>query len=811
MKREKTELEPGSTQTASPLRYHPDVAVGLSREQVAQRMESGLGNVAVKPQEKTVGSIIKSNLFTYYNLVFAVLTVLLIAAESFRSLTFLPVVVANLLIGIVQEIRAKRTLDALTMLNAPRARVVREGKQEEIPAQELVLDDIVLFRSGDQICADAVVLEGSAAVNEALLTGESDELRKEPGDTLMSGSFVVSGECYARLDRVGADSYISRLTLEAKAMDRKQRSEMLRVLDKLVGVLGILIVPMGVLLFVQQFVLAGAPFRESIVSMVAAVIGMIPEGLYLLASVALVVSVMRLASQKVLVHDMKCIEALARVDVLCVDKTGTITENEMQVSGVIPLAGFDPSQGRGLKSCIGSLVAAMPEGNVTMQALKRYFKTPADGAARSVVPFSSAYKYCAAVYEEESDVLGAPEFVLREDYEEIRGLVESYSADGYRVLVFGKYDGTPDGQALTGKVTPMGLILLENPIRRDAPETFRYFADQGVTVKVISGDNPLTVSQIALEAGIAGAERCVDASTLDTEEALREAATQYTVFGRVTPEQKRQLVHALQDAGHTVGMTGDGVNDVLALKDADCSVAMASGCDAAAQVSQLVLLESDFSAMPSVVLEGRRVVNNIQRSASLFLVKNIFSFLMAVFSACFALNYPLEPSQMSLISMFTIGIPGFFLALQPNSDSIQGRFLQNVLRKALPAGLTDFVVVGALVIFGHVFGVDEGDISTACTMLLAIVGFMILYHISKPMNPLRWCILEGSIVGLLVCSIWLGDIFGIQHMSVRCVMLFCVFAIVTEPMLRYSILAVEKLDRLAREHFSLKKWFHRQK
>ena len=809
MKRKKTELEPGRAETASPVRYHPEVAVGLSREQVAQRMESGLGNEAVKPQEKTVGSIIKSNLFTYYNLVFAVLTVLLIAAESFRSLTFLPVVVANLLIGIVQEIRAKRTLDALTMLNAPRARVVREGKQEEIPAQELVLDDIVLFRSGDQICADAVVLEGSAAVNEALLTGESDELRKEPGDTLMSGSFVVSGECYARLDRVGADSYISRLTLEAKAMDRKQRSEMLRVLDKLVGVLGILIVPMGVLLFVQQFVLAGAPFRESIVSMVAAVIGMIPEGLYLLASVALVVSVMRLASQKVLVHDMKCIEALARVDVLCVDKTGTITENEMQVSGVIPLAGFDPSQGRGLKSCIGSLVAAMPEGNVTMQALKRYFKTPADGAARSVVPFSSAYKYCAAVYEEESDVLGAPEFVLREDYEEIRGLVESYSADGYRVLVFGKYDGTPDGQALTGKVTPMGLILLENPIRRDAPETFRYFADQGVTVKVISGDNPLTVSQIALEAGIAGAERCVDASTLDTEEALREAATQYTVFGRVTPEQKRQLVHALQDAGHTVGMTGDGVNDVLALKDADCSVAMASGCDAAAQVSQLVLLESDFSAMPSVVAEGRRVVNNIQRSASLFLVKNIFSFLMAVFSACFALSYPLEPSQMSLISMFTIGIPGFFLALQPNSDAIQGRFLPNVLRKALPAGLTDFVVVGALVIFGHVFGVDEGDISTACTMLLAIVGFMILYHISKPMNPLRWCILEGSIVGLLVCSIWLGDIFGIQHMSVRCVMLFCVFAIVTEPVLRYSILAVEKLDRLARERFSLKKWLRR--
>ena len=793
MKKKQAPAQSSQATEDSVVRYHPDIATGLSEDQVRQRMQSGLGNNAVKPEAKTVGAIIKSNLFTYFNLVFAVLTVLVVAAESYRSLTFLPVVIANLLIGIVQEIRAKKVLDELTMLHAPNALAIREGKQAEIPVEELVLDDIVLFRAGDQICADAVVLEGNAAVNESLLTGEPDELQKKAGDTLMSGSFVVSGECYARLDKVGADSYISRLTLEAKAMNRKERSEMLRILDKLVGVMGILIVPIGILLFVQQYVFAGASFQSSIVSMVAAVIGMIPEGLYLLASVALVVSVMRLASQKVLVHDMKCIETLARVDVLCVDKTGTITENEMRVSGVIPLAGFDPSQGRGLKSSISSLVTAMPEGNLTMQALKQYFKTPTDKTVQSVIPFSSTYKYCAAVFEDEAYVLGAPEFVLREDYEKNRAIIESYSADGYRVVVFGKYEGVPDGQALTGQVSPMGLILLENPIRRDAPQTFQYFASQGVTVKVISGDNPLTVSQIALEAGIAGAERYIDASTLDTEEALRQAATEYTVFGRVTPEQKRQLVHALQDAGHTVGMTGDGVNDVLALKDADCSVAMASGCDAAAQVSQLVLLESDFAAMPSVVMEGRRVVNNIQRSASLFLVKNIFSFLMAIFSACFALNYPLEPSQMSLISMFTIGIPGFFLALQPNGDRIRGRFLSNVLIKALPAGLTDFLVVGALVIFGSVFGVEEADISTACTMLLAIVGFMILGHISKPMNALRWSVLGGCIVGLLVCSIWLGDVFGIAHMSLECVMLFVVFAIVTEPVLRYSTIFVERI------------------
>lgn len=774
-------------------RYQADIANGLSQEQVQERIDGGWTNKTVTAESKTVGQIVKSNLLTYFNLIFAILAILVIAAGSFRSLTFLPVVIANLFIGILQEIRAKKTLDQLTMLNAPKAEVVRNGHISEIPAEELVLDDIVIFRAGDQICADAIVLDGSVLVNEALLTGESDELRKELGDFLMSGSFVVSGECYARLERVGADSYISELTLEAKAQDQKKHSEMLRVLDRLVGIVGILIVPIGVFLFVQQYVFSDASFQSSILSMVAAVVGMIPEGLYLLASVALVVSVIRLASQKVLVHDMKCIEALARVDVLCVDKTGTITENEMQVSSVIPMEGFDPTQGVGLKAQISTLIAAMPEGNLTMQALKRYFKTPLKKNAEAVFPFSSTYKYCAAVFLDNAYVLGAPEFVLRGDYEKYRPLMESYSADGFRTVLFGRYEGTPDGQALTESVIPMGLILLTNPIRRDAPETFRYFAQQGVTIKVISGDNPLTVSQIAAEAGITGAENYVDASTLETEEALRTAAEQYTVFGRVTPEQKRLLVRALQRAGHTVGMTGDGVNDVLALKEADCSVAMASGCDAAAQVSQLVLLESDFSAMPSVVAEGRRVVNNIQRSASLFLVKNIFSFLMAVFSACFMLNYPLEPAQISLISMFTIGIPGFFLALQPNTEVIHGRFLSNVLIKALPAGLTDFLVVGALVIFGRVFGVNETDISTACTMLLAIVGFMILYHISKPLNLLRWIVWIGSGVGLLVCSIYLGDIFGITHMSMECVMLFVVFAIVTEPVLRYSTMFIERI------------------
>lgn len=776
-------------------RFNADIRYGLNSDQVNEYFENGWSNEPVEPPSKTVPEIIKSNLFTYFNLVFAVLAALLILTGSFRNLTFLPVILANLFIGIIQEIRAKNTLDKLSVLNAPKALVVREGRQFSIPAEELVLDDIVIFKAGNQICADAIVVDGEVSVNESLLTGESDEISKKPGDELMSGSFIVSGECYARLDKVGEDSYISKLTLEAKAMNSEEQSEMIRVLDKLVGVVGILIIPIGLLLFGQQFFFSGASFSKSITSMVAAVIGMIPEGLYLLASVALVVSVMRLASKKVLVHDMKCIETLARVNVLCVDKTGTITENTMEVNGEIPMDGYDSQSMAPLKQIISDFASAMSSDNITMKAMKDYFNKPSGRKAVSVSPFSSQFKYSGAAFEDGSYVLGAPEFVLREDYDNYREQIEQYSSEGYRVLVFGIYDGVIDGKALTGKVTPLGLVFLSNPIRKEAPETFKYFENQGVEIKVISGDNPVTVSQVALQAGIANADNYIDASTLTTDEAIEDAVLRYTVFGRVTPDQKRKFVRALKKAGRTVAMTGDGVNDVLALKDADCSVAMASGSDAAAQASQLVLLDSNFACMPSVVMEGRRVVNNIERSASLFLVKNIFSFLLSLFSVCFMINYPLEPSQISLISMFTIGVPAFFLALQPNKNIIQGHFLSNVLIKALPAGITDFLVVGALVVFGQVFEVGETDISTACTMLLAIVGFVILYNISKPMNALRWCVWGGCIVGLLGCSIYLGDLFAMRGMSTKCIMLFVVFAIITEPALRYSTILIEKIGR----------------
>lgn len=774
-------------------RYRPDHQTGLTAQQVQEHRMHGWTNQPVDPPSKTTKEIIQENVFTYFNLIFLVLAVLLCLVGSFRDLTFLPVIVLNTLIGIIQETRAKKVLDNLTMLNAPHAMVIRDGKKSQINAEDLVVDDIVIFEAGNQVCADAEVCAGEVQVNESLLTGESDEITKRKGDQLMSGSFIVSGQCHARLDKVGADSYISRLTLEAKAMQNTEQSEMIRSLDKLVKWVGVAIIPIGIILFIQAFVFQGEGFRSSVTSMIAAVIGMIPEGLYLLASVALAVSSIRLAQKKVLLHDMKCIETLARVNVLCVDKTGTITENTMEVQDVIPTKEYEEGELRPLSELLGDFTAAQSSDNITMEAMKRYFKIVSGKKAVAKTGFSSASKYSSVTFEEASYVLGAPEFVLKEQYENYEEAISAHASKGARVLVFGTAKEEPDGKPLKEAVTPLAYVLLANPIRQEAKETFTYFAEQGVEVKVISGDNPLTVSEVAKEAGIAGAERYVDASTLHTEEEMRAAVLNNAVFGRVTPNQKRKFVQILKEEGKTVAMTGDGVNDVLALKDADCSIAMASGSDAAAQASQLVLLESDFSCMPEVVLEGRRVVNNIQRSASLFLVKNIFSFLLSLVSFVFMFTYPLEPSQISLISMFTIGVPAFFLALEPNKNIIKGHFLTNVFLKALPAALTDVLAVGALVIFGRTFGVSSADISTAATMLLSIVGFMILYTISAPMNVLRGVILGGCIVGLLSCSIFLNDLFAITGMTTKCVMLFVVFAIATEPVLRYLTWLIGKL------------------
>lgn len=784
--------------TRNPItRYEPEPTAGLTSAEAETRIANGWDNRPVKAASKTIGDIIRENLLTYFNLIFAIIAGLLIMVGAFRDLTFLPIIIFNTLIGIVQEVRSKKVLDNLSMLNAPKVKAVRDSKITEIASELAVIDDIVLLEAGNQICADAELLTGSVQVNESLLTGEQDEITKTPGDTLMSGSFIISGSCYARLTKVGADSYISKLTLEAKAINNKEQSEMIRSLNRLVKAVGIIILPLSAILFVQNYFFHDIGLRSSVTAMVAAIIGMIPEGLYLLASVALAVSSMRLASKKVLLHDMKSIETLARVDVLCVDKTGTITENAMSVNEVIPAPGYDPGTMESLDALIGSFVYAMSADNITMEALKKHFKQGKFKPVVGKIPFSSARKYSSVTFQDLSYILGAPENVLRDDYDRYSPDILPFAEQGCRVLVFGSCEAQPGEEGLNGAVTPLAYITLSNAIRPEARDTFQYFADQGVAVKVISGDNPVTVSRVAIEAGIADADQFVDASTLRTDREIEQAILTYTVFGRVTPDQKRKFVQALKENGKTVAMTGDGVNDVLALKDADCSIAMASGSQAATQAAQLVLLDNNFSCMTSVVGEGRRVVNNIERSASLFLVKNIFSFLLAIVSLLFGFSYPLEPSQVSLISMFNIGVPAFFLALLPNKNIIKGHFLSNVVARALPAGITDVLVVSSLVLFGQIFEVNPTDISTAATLLLAIVGFMILYRICKPMNRLKWAIWGMCIAGLLGCSIFLGDLFALTGMSQKCIMLFGVFSIVTEPVLRYLSMLVEYFYTLA--------------
>lgn len=732
---------------------------GLTSAEVEERRKRGLDNREIKAPSKSVKQIVVSNLLTYFNLVFLVIAILLIVVGSYRDLTFLPIIIANTLIGVIQELRAKRVLDNLKLMNMPRVRTLRDGEEKEIGIYELAKDDIVRLGAGNQIPADAKVARGEVMVNEALLTGEAEEIRKKTGDELLSGTFVVSGECLARLERVGEESYASKLTLEAKAMRRGEQSEIIRSLNKIVKMAGVAIIPIGIVMFCQQYFGAGQDLQASVRAMVAAIIGMIPEGLFLLASVTLVISAMKLARRQVMLHDMKSIETLARVDTLCVDKTGTITEEKMRLERIVNFGKRTEAQNHEILS---KFVRAQEVDNATMMALKEGIEESSEDLdVKKVVGFSSRYKYSAVEFARETIVLGAPEFVLREGYAQHEKEIRKYSEQGYRVLVFGKYEGKLDGKKLVGKVMPYGLVLLTNAIRENAVQTFNYFYEQGVEIKVISGDNPLTVAKVAEQAGIKQSDKYVDCTKLTSEKQLREAVGKYTIFGRVTPEQKRRLIRELKTQGRTVAMTGDGVNDVLALKDADCSIAMASGSEAAVQAAQLVLLDSDFAKMPDVVREGRRVVNNLERSGSLFLVKNIFSALAALLTIIFAMRYPLTPAQVSLISMFTIGVPAFLLSQVPNTALIRGNFLRNIVLRALPGGVTDMVLVMLMAIVGRALGVSAPEIATMATILLATIGLMVLYDVSKPMTWDKKLIWGLSAGGLILSFLFLRPLFGI--------------------------------------------------
>ena len=757
---------------------HADPSLGLTEEQAAARKEAGLAAGVPSPTGKTEAQILLTHCFTFFNLIFLILAaLLLLARSSFMNMGFLLVVMVNTVIGIFQELKAKRAVDQLALVARRPVTVLRDGTKREVPPEDVVRDDIAEFKQGDQICADGILRQGALWADESLLTGEADSVEKHPGDTLHSGSVVVSGRGLAELTAVGDASEAAQLSRQAKAHPRARKSGMMRSLDRLILFIGIALVPIGIILFYQEYRVLSLGLRESAEGTVAALTGMIPEGLYLLTSVALAVSTRKLSKKRVLVQDWNCIEALARVDVLCVDKTGTITEPTMEVENLIPLTELPPEH---LQDMLTAMYGTAEPDNATAKAMAELFSGETALRCTKRIPFSPETKWSGCTFDSgQSLVVGAPEYILGSRFGELQEEIFAWTDQGYRVLLAAEY-GSPlaFGKLQEEALTPLALILLNSPLRPGAKETFAYFAQQGVSIRVISGDSPATASRIALDAGIPGAENYIDASTLQTDADFRKAAD-CTVFGRVTPEQKKKLVAALQKQGHTVAMTGDGVNDLLAMKQADCSIAMASGAQAASQLASLVLLDSQFPAMPDIVNEGRRVINNIQRAATLFLVKNIFSLFLSVITLFTSWPYPLEPIHLTVISALTIGLPSFLLTLEPRYDRIRGHFLRGVLRRAFPGGLTNVFVVLVCQAFRQVFGINGDHCSTVCAAILAMVGLMVLFQVCKPFDRFRKFLWAGMALGLVVCFTLLGNILSLSSGSVEARLLMMTLLLMT--------------------------------
>lgn len=770
-----------------------NVLRGLSSDEVNYRISRGLINTPVKSGTRTIREIIHENVFTFFNLIFVVLAIMVITAGYYTDMTFLVVAAANTAIGIVQEVRSKKAVDRLTILAEHNVEVLRDGKWQKIPSGMLVRDDVIIIEEGAQIPSDGVVVQGSVKANEALITGEEADVDKEVGDTLHSGSVCTAGRCMVRLTAVGKESYAAQLTSEATTGVKIAKSDMMKSLDKLIRMIGIALIPIGILLFINEYMVLHQGYNETVRSVVAGLIGMIPEGLYLLTSVALAASVLRLSKKRVLVRDLDCVETLARIDTLCVDKTGTITEPGMNVEKMVILD--DKVDEHMMHIAISAYARSFAVQNETGKAIARYFYEEPGWHPRKVVPFSSTTKYSSVSFAEFGTlVVGAPQFVMQERYEEISAVVHPYVGQGKRVVLVAGYGGNAEKGIRAKDVVPLALLVLTNNIRRNAKETFAYFHKQGVNIKVISGDDPETVSQIARLVEIEGAEKYIDASKLRDEE-LDEAMENYTVFGRTTPEMKKKMVLALQNRGHYVAMTGDGVNDVLALKEADCGIAMASGTEAASQIAQLVLLDSDFSAVPSIVLEGRRVINNIGRSARLFLSKNIFSFFLSVFCVILQLSYPLVPLQLSFVSALTIGIPGFFLAMQPNDGRVSGHFISTVLYYAFPGGLCNFLIVGSLNAYGYWFHLTEMEISTLAVSLAFATGLVILYNACRPLNKFRGAILCSMAlpgIGALLIFDWL---LGVYPLSKDAWIVFGVLLALIIPLMKFIQLLIRFANR----------------
>lgn len=730
---------------------------GLTDEQVNERIEQGKVNADENPNTRTYKQIVRENTLTFFNFLNLVLLILVLMVGSYKNAFFVGIIIINTLIGIAQEIRAKKTIDKLAILTAKKSIVIREGKKWTVPTEDLVLDDLVCLKTGDQVPADAKVLEGSVEVNESLLTGESDNLPKNVGDELFSGSFVTSGEACCQIIHVGKDNYAAQITSEAKEFKR-HNSELKNSLNAILKVISIIIVPLGALLFYKQYYVVGNTFKDSIVSMVAGVLGMIPEGLVLLTSVALTLGALVLANKKTLVQELYCIETLARVDTLCLDKTGTITEGTMCVERVepwseasenkdideIPTEDEDEPDLHEIENMMANLMYVLNDQNATIDALRKRFPAKSSMTLEHIVPFSSDRKYSGAVFEDNGTYLmGAAQFLFPEGREDILDVCQNYAEEGLRVLVLAHSTQMAEGTELPENLEPAALLLLTDVIREEAPDTLQFFDSQEVDLKVISGDDPVTVSAIAKRAGLKNAENYVDATTLETEEQLEEAVAKYSVFGRVTPQQKKEMVQALQKQGHTVAMTGDGVNDVLALKEADCSIAMAQGSDAAKNIANVVLLDSNFASMPHIVNQGRRVVNNIRTAASMFLIKTMFSVMLSLLTIFFGNAYPFEPIQMSLISACAVGIPTFLLAQENNYDKIDHTFLRHVFLNAFPAALTITSCVFAVMLVCQNVYHSNDMLSTACVLVTGWNYMAALKTVYAPLNTYRKVIIYG--------------------------------------------------------------------
>ena len=740
---------------------------GLTDEQVNERIAEGKVNADENPNTRTYKQIVRENTLTFFNFLNLVLLVLVLMVGSYKNAFFVCIIIINTLIGIAQEIRAKKTIDKLAILTARKSVVIREGQKWTVPTEELVLDDVVCLKTGDQVPADACILEGSLEVNESLLTGESDNLPKSEGDELFSGSFVTSGEACCQIIHVGKDNYAAQITSEAKEFKR-HNSELKNSLNAILKVISIIIVPLGALLFYKQYYIVGDTFRDSVVSMVAGVLGMIPEGLVLLTSVALTLGALVLANKKTLVQELYCIETLARVDTLCLDKTGTITEGTMCVERVEPYVSTgrvetaatepesaespeaeeqvqtDPAFTDDIDTIMGNMMYVLKDQNATIDALRKRFPAKQDMTLEHVIPFSSDRKYSGAVFEEKGTYLmGAAQFLFPEDNEELTEKCQAYAEEGLRVLVLAHSSQNAEGTELPEGLEPLALMLLTDVIREEAPDTLAFFDSQEVDLKVISGDDPVTVAAIARRAGLKNTDSYVDATTLTTEEELQDAVAQYSVFGRVTPQQKKAMVQALQSQGHTVAMTGDGVNDVLALKEADCSIAMAQGSDAAKNIANVVLLDSNFASMPHIVNQGRRVVNNIRTAASMFLIKTMFSVMLSLLTIFFGNAYPFEPIQMSLISACAVGIPTFLLAQENNYEKIDHTFLRHVFINAFPAAITiTFCVFAVMLVCQNVYH-SMVMLNTACVLVTGWNYMAALKTVYAPLNTYRKVIIYG--------------------------------------------------------------------